>query len=219
MHVKYCAHSKCSRNGSYHLHWSEREGGRDSMEAELAVLLLCRLLPTKESWISFGKPCGLSSLSQSVYSSGQGMCMRQSGPIRVNLRVFAANAGTRPFALLRGNKEAGSPEAAGSSTGSTSLMTKLMFPKAKWKDTKKCCWAAGSSLTWSWWPWTFRQISQLISFMFKADLSQIFYSQKYPDIERKQEWKYTNKCLRKMKQGWGVSHCKRLWMAEIGAKF
>ena len=62
------------------------------------------------------------------------MCMRQSGPIRVNLRVFAANAGTRPFALLRGNKEAGSPEA-----GSTSLMTKLMFQKAKWKDTKKCC--------------------------------------------------------------------------------
>lgn len=85
-------------------------------------------------WFEHLKPISVFHSLRSVI--GSGMCLRQASPIKMNLRVFAGNAGTWPFPFIRNNKEAGTPEAAGTYTGNTSITIELMLQKVKRKGTK-----------------------------------------------------------------------------------
>lgn len=103
------AYSRCSRNQNCcHLHWPERKGAREAMGPAVGCLTTISSPSWTESWISFDKLCGLSSLSQSEDSTPSGPCdwfKEVYDTIRVNLSIFR-NAGTQPLSFIRCSNEA-----------------------------------------------------------------------------------------------------------------
>lgn len=130
------AYSRCSRNRNcYHLHWPERKGGREATGPAVDCLATISSPAWTESWIFplRSSVVWVAEANQRIPLpqapvTGSRMCMTQSKWIW----VFAGMLGHSLFLSLDvAMKPGGSPEAADSYTGNTSLMITLMLQEVK----------------------------------------------------------------------------------------